>query len=87
MLGRRKHHGAAVVVFFEGVEQGAGKAEVALHELFLILRTVDASEVEHEVAVTAPSVQLLRSGIQIVFIDGFDSDGRMRLVLAVLYVF
>ena len=45
------HHRAGVAVLLQGVQKKGGKAEVALHELFLSLRAVDASQVEDKVAV------------------------------------
>ena len=41
------------------VKQGGGEAEVTLHELVIVLGAVDASEIEHEVALLAPCVELL----------------------------
>lgn len=34
----------------KGIEKGAGKTEIALHKLSLILWTIDTCEVENEVA-------------------------------------
>ena len=70
--GGADHHGTVVFVRFEGVEQGGGKAEVALHKLFRVLWAVDSSEVEDEVAILAPSVEFFRSRIDVVGIDSFD---------------
>ena len=86
LLTRREHDGAFVAMLLQGVEQGAGKAEVALHELLLVLGAVDACEVEDEVAVAAPLVELLMCAIKVVLIDCLDGNGRMGLVLACLYV-
>ena len=73
-------------MLLQGIKQGAGKTEVALHELFLVLRAVDACEVENEVAVLAPLVKLLGGAVEVVLIDCLDGNGRMGLVLACLYV-
>ena len=51
------HHRAGVAVFLEGIQKKGGEAEVALHELFLSLRTVYACKVEDEVAVGAVLVE------------------------------
>ena len=63
-----QHHGAGVPVLFECVEEGGREAVVALHEFPVVLRAVHAREVEHEVAVAAPCIQLLRSRVEVVFI-------------------
>ena len=63
-----QHHGAGVPVLSECVEEGGREAAVALHELPVVLRAVHAREVEHEVAVAAPYIQLLRSRVEVVFI-------------------
>ena len=63
-----QHHGAGVAVLSECVEEGGREAAVALHELHVVLRAVHAREVEHEVAVAAPCIQLLRGRVEVVFI-------------------
>ena len=63
-----QHHGAGVPVLSECVEEGGREAAVALHELPVVLRAVHAREVEHEVAVAAPCIQLLRGRVEVVFI-------------------
>lgn len=78
MDGTADHDGTGVVVLAEGVEQDGGETEVALHELLWILRTVDSSKVEDEGAVLTPAIELLGSGIDVIFIDGFD---RLREVV------
>ena len=67
-----KHHGSLVAVLFQSVKQGIGKPEIAFHEFFRILGSVDPGEVEHEVAFPAPFFQLSRCRIQIVFIHLVD---------------
>ena len=69
LLAAGEHYGTGVVVLLQGIEQGAGKAKVALHKLFLILRTVHAGQVEHEVGLLAPFVQLFGGGVQVVLKD------------------
>ena len=59
LLAAGEHHRESVVVLLQGIEQGAGKAKVPLHELLLVLRTVHACQVEHEVRLLTPSIQLL----------------------------
>ena len=72
LLGAGKHHGASVLMSFQRVEQSGGEAEVTLHELVIVLGAVDASEIEHEVALLAPCVELLGSGVEVVFEDFLD---------------
>ena len=72
LLGAAEHHGAAVAVLFVGVEQGAGEAEVAGHEFFLVLGAVDAGEVEDEVGFCAGLLQICGGGVEVVFEDFFD---------------
>ena len=73
-------------MLLERIEQGAGKAKVALHELLLVLRTVHARQVEHEVGLAAPLVQLLGGAVQVVLIDGIDGNIAIATGLAVLDV-
>ena len=68
------------------VEQGGGKAEVALHELIIVLGAVDASEVEHEVTFLAPCVKLLGSGLEVVLEDFLDRQVAVATGLAVFDV-
>ena len=76
--GAADHDRTGVVVFLEGVEQYGGETKIAFHELLRILRTVDTGKVEDEGAVLTPAVELLGSGIDVIFIDGFD---RLREVV------
>ena len=69
-------------MLLERIQQHGGKAEVTLHELFVILRAIHTREVEHKIAVGAISVQLLRGGIDIVTIDVVNVDVRAGSVLA-----
>ena len=67
----------------QSVKQGGGEAEVALHELVIVLGTVDASEVEHEVTLLAPGVELLWSGVEVVLEDFLDRQVTVATGLAV----
>ena len=69
LLAAGEHDGTGVVVLLKRVQQGAGKAKVALHELLLILGAVHSGQVEHEVCILAVLVQLLGSAVQIVLKD------------------
>ncbi len=51
-----------------GVEQNGSKTEVAFHELLWILRMVNTSEIEHEVAIHTPCIQFLGSRVYVIFI-------------------
>lgn len=68
------------------VKQGGGEAEVTLHELVIVLGAVDASEIEHEVALLAPCVKLLGGGIEIVLEDFLDRQVAVATGLAVFDV-
>lgn len=72
LLRTGEHHRASVLMSLQCVEQGGGEAEVTLHELVIVLGAVDASEIEHEVARLAPCVELLGSGVEVVFEDFLD---------------
>ena len=74
-------------MLLQRIQQRGSKSKVALHELLVVLRTVHAREVEHEVAVGAPGIQLLRRAVEVVAIDVADVDIRARAVLAVADVF
>ena len=83
-LNRRgQHDGRFVPMLFKRIQQCGGKAEIALHELLVVLRAVHPREVEHEVAVGAISVQLLRRVVDVVAIDVVDVDIWTGSVLAV----
>ena len=86
--GAGEHDGARVAVALEGVQQRRGEAEVALHELGLVLGAVDAGEVEDEVCAGAVAIQLPGRGVDIVFHDLERQQCPILLaaVLAVPYV-
>ena len=56
------------------------------HELGGILRPVNPREVEYEVRPGAPAVEVLRRGIEVIFIDGLDAQVRETPVLPFLDV-
>ena len=72
------HDWTGVVVLLKGVKQYGGKTEITLHELLRILWTIDTCEIEDEGAVLAPSVELLGSRVDVIFIYGLD---RLREVV------
>lgn len=72
LLRAGEHHGASILMGLQCVKQGGGEAEVTLHELVIVLGAVYASEIEHEVALLAPCVELLGSGIEVVLEDFLD---------------
>ena len=83
LLRAGEHHGTSVLMSLQRVEQGGGEAEVALHELVIVLGAVDASEVEHEVALLAPCVELLGGGIEVILEDFLDRQVTIATGLAV----
>ena len=85
--GRGQHNSCLVVVLFQAVQQVRGKAKIALHEVLRVLRTVHASQIEHEVCLLAILVQFVRSGVQVVFIDSVNMKFRSGFVLTVPDVF
>ena len=86
LLRTGEHHRASVLMGLQRVEQGGGEAEVTLHELVIVLGSVDASKVEHEVALLAPSVELVGGGVEVVFEDFLDRQGAVATCLAVFDV-
>ena len=70
-LGRaREHHGTAVFMCLQCVKQDAGKTEIALHELFLILWTVDTGKVENKISFSTKAVKFFL-GITKVILEDF----------------
>lgn len=84
----REHDGARVAVALQGLEQRGGEPEVALHELRLVLRAVDARQVEDEVGTRAVVLQLSGRRVDVVLHDLEGQQARIFLaaVLAVPYV-
>ena len=86
LLRAGEHHGASILMGLQCVKQGGGEAEVTLHELVFVLGAVYASEIEHEVALLAPCVELLGGGIEIVLEDFLDRQVAVATGLAVFDV-
>ena len=85
--GGGQHDGCLVVVLFQAVQQISCKAEVSLHEVFRVFRTIHTCQIEHEVRFTAILVQLRRGGVQVILVDFFNIQRRACLVLAIPDVF
>ena len=85
--GGGQHDGCLVVVLFQAVQQVRCKAEVALHEVFWILRAIHACQIEHKVCFLAVLVQLRRGGIQIILEDFFNIQCRASLIFPIPDVF
>ena len=86
LLAAAEHYWAGVSVLLEGVEKGAGEAEVALHKFFLVLGAVDACKVEDEVGILAVTLKLFRGGVDVVFEDFTDIQITPRARLAIAYI-
>ena len=54
-------------MLLEGLEKRASKPEIPLHELGGILRPVHPREIEHEIRLRAPRIQLRRRRVNVVF--------------------
>ena len=80
MDGAAYHYRAVVAIFLQRVEQGGCKAEVALHEFFLVLRAVDSSKVEDEVGFPTVAVELLGGGVDVVLEDFLDVAVSVQLL-------
>ena len=72
-------------MLFERVEKLGGEPEVAFLEVFGILGTVHAGEVEHEVGLLAAAVELLRGGVDVVFKYRLYCEAGEAAVLPLLY--
>ena len=57
-------------MFLQRIEQSGSKTEIALHEFFVILRTVDSGQIEHEIAIPAIGIEFFGRTVQVVLIDG-----------------
>ena len=79
--GRREHDRRLIAIFFQRLQQLAGKPEIPCHELFLVLRTVDPCQMKDELCLLTVLLQLLQGGIQIIFIDLIDHDPRTGTIL------
>ena len=74
-------------MLFQGVKQGACKAEIALHKLLRILRTVDTCKIEDEIGFGTEFFKQLRLGVDVIFENLIDFEFRTSPVFSVLYVF
>ena len=61
-------------MLFQAVQQVRGKAKVALHEIFRVLRTIHACQIEHKIRLLTPGIQQGRVGVQIVRKDLLDGQ-------------
>lgn len=73
----RQHHRVGIPVLPECLEQCRCKPEISLHKLLHILRSIHPSKVEHEVRLSAPSVEFRESGVEVVFKYPFDTPPVM----------
>ena len=85
LRGAGEHDGAFVAVALEGVQQRGGEPEVALHELGLVLGTVDAGQVEDEVGAGAVLLQLPGVRVDVVLhdLEGKKAREFLAAVLAI----
>ena len=74
-------------MLFQTIQQVRGKAKVALHEVFRVLRAIHPSQMEHEVCLLAVLIQFLRSRAQVILVDFIDVQFRAGLVLTVPDIF
>ena len=78
-----EHHRTQILVAFERFQKVARKAEIARHELAVVLGAVYASQVEHEVRMHASIIQLGQNRVDIVFINFTYNEVAAGAVLAV----
>ena len=74
------------MVFLQRTQKSACESEVSFHEFVVVFWAVYASKVEDEVALAAPSVQLLRRGIDVILEYVVDFEVTIATRLAVFYV-
>ena len=74
-------------MLFQAVQQLGGEAEIALHEILRVLRTVHTGEVEDKIRFAAGFVQRCGSGVQIVLEDLVNVDAGAVMVFAVPDIF
>lgn len=70
-------------MFFQGVEQGRGEAEIPLHKLLGVLRAVDPREVKDEIALFARLVKFLGRGVDIVGKNLINGESGMRPIFTI----
>ena len=71
---------------FQCIEEGTGKAEIALHELFLILGTIDTCEVEHKISLSAEVVKFFLCVVKVVLEDFIYLYALIPTSLAFFYI-
>ena len=81
-----QHDRAGVAVGFERVQQGGGKAEVALHELVIAFGAVDACKVKDKIGLGTEFVQLCGGRVKVVLKHLIHGQGRAGAVLAIAEV-
>ena len=81
-----QHDRAGVAVGFERVQQGGGKAEVALHELVIAFGAVDARKVKDKIGLGTEFVQRSGGCVKVVLKHLIHGQGRAGTVLAVAEV-
>ena len=86
-----EHDRRFIPVLLQRIQKKRPESKVALHELFRIFRPVHPGEIEHKIRITAVCIQLLRRGINIVFVNNkirrlFKAVDRVNAILAVTYV-
>ena len=85
--GGRQHNRGLVIILLQGVQKRTGKAEISLHKIFGILRTVHTRQVEHEVRRLAVSFQLFWGGVHVILINVPDLDSGAGTVFVFFYIF
>ena len=80
--GGRKHHRAGVSVLLQRIQQRRSKAEVARHELTVLLGTVHTRQIEHEIRLRAIFIQQRRISVNVVFKNRINNNIRAGTILA-----
>ena len=78
-----EHDRGLVAMLLQRVQQRGGKPKASLHELRVVLGTIHACQIEHEVAVRTVRIQLFRRIVDIIAVDVFNVEIGPRAVLAV----
>ena len=81
-----EHHRASILVTFERFQKVACEPVITGHELAVVLGTVHASKVEHEIRLGASIIQLGQRRINVVLEDFADNEASTRAVLAIANV-
>ena len=82
-----QHHGAGVSAALQGVQQSAGKAEIAGHKFRRILRAVDARQMKDKIRLLTEFRQQRRVRVDIIFVDLSHGEAGSCPVLSVSEVF